>query len=90
VGASDDYRQSAAECLALAEISADPERYAELLIMALAWFHLAEQLTLPDRVESYCTRDAPLTNQLGDVSDGHSNRVSETRHRVQKDGQAIS
>jgi len=79
VGASDDYRQSAAECLALAEITADPERYAELLTMALAWFHLSEQVTVPARLESMSARDPPLANQLGDISDGHSKGVSETR-----------
>jgi hypothetical protein len=47
VGAGEEYRHFAAECLQLAEQIRDPDRKLALLAMAVAWQKLAEFIESP-------------------------------------------
>jgi len=38
---SDDYRQAAAECVAIARTTSDPDTRVKLLTMAQRWFNMA-------------------------------------------------
>jgi hypothetical protein len=51
MGSSDDYRRNAANCMRLAEQTADPAAKAFLLDMARAWHNLADQAERNSRTD---------------------------------------
>lgn len=48
--ASDDYKRKAADCLTRANATIDPNERTDLIVMALQWTRLAEQVARPGRM----------------------------------------